>query len=356
MVVAKSEPKNQAGSRPANVPIVPPQVVMLQMANAYRVSQSIHVAAKLGIADLLANGAKSIPDLAAATQTHPQSLYRLLRALASMGIFAETEAGEFELTPRAATLQSDTPGSLRDYAIVLGETWHWQTWGDILYSVKTGLPAFDHVYEMDFLDYLAQNPDLASAFDRSMITLLETIDNGILANYTFSTGTIVEVGIPGGYGDLLARILKSNPDLRGVFFDGAPGLELAKSLLVAQGVIDRCQLITGDVFESLPQGGDVYILKNLIHDWSDADAAKVLQNCHAAMHDGSKALIVEMIIPPGNAPALGKIIDIEALIMSAGGYERTEAEYRSLLASAGLTVTNVIATRSPFSIIEAVRA
>ncbi|PSB25435.1 methyltransferase [Stenomitos frigidus] len=354
MVVAKSDPRKQADDRATSAPTMPPQVAMMQMANAYRVSQAIHVAAKLGIADVLSDGAKSIPVLAAATQTHPQALYRLLRALASMGIFAETETGEFALTPRAATLRSNVPGSLRDYAIVLGETWHWQTWGDILYSVQTGQPAFDHLYGMEFLDYLAQHPDLASAFDRSMVSLLETIDNGILAHYTF-TKTIVEVGIPGGYGSLLARILKADSSLSGIFFDLAPGIALAQSLLTAQGVSDRCQLTTGDVFESLPQGGDVYILKNLIHDWDDDTAGKILQNCRKAMHETAKLLVVEMLIPPGNAPALSKIIDIEALIMSAGGYERTEAQYRSLFAIAGLTVTKVIATRSPFSLIEAVR-
>ncbi|HEY9659746.1 MAG TPA: methyltransferase dimerization domain-containing protein, partial [Allocoleopsis sp.] len=163
----------QTEPRPANVPALPPQVMMLQMSNAYRVSQAIHVAAKLGIADLLADGAKDSATLAEATHTHAQSLYRLLRALASLGIFAETETGEFELTPRAATLQSEVPGSLRDYAIVIGEAWHWQTWGNILYSVKTGQPAFNHLYGMEFLDFFADHPDLANTFDRSMVSLLE---------------------------------------------------------------------------------------------------------------------------------------------------------------------------------------
>jgi O-methyltransferase domain/Dimerisation domain len=358
MVVAKSEkPKDQAELHSTNTPIMPPQVVMLQMANAYRVSQAIHVAAKLGVADFLADGPKSIPVLAEATQTHPQSLYRLLRALASMGIFTENETGDFELTPRAATLRSNTPGSLRDYAIVIGEMWHWRTWGEILHSVKTGQPAFDHVYGMKSSDYFSQNPDIASAFDRSMVSLIETIDTSLLANYHFSTfDEIVEVGIPGSYGDLLARILKSNPSAHGVFFDLAPGIELAKVSLTVQGVFDRCQLIVGDVFESLPKGANMYILKNLIHDWNDEDAGVVLRNCREAMDDTAKLLVVEMLVPPANTPALGKIVDIEALLMTTGGYERTELQYRSLFSSVELTVTNVISTRSPFSIIEAIRA
>ena len=354
MVVTNSE---KASSRPTGAPSMPPQVAMLQMANAYRISQAIHVAAKLGVADLLTDGAKSISTLAEATQTHPQSLYRLLRALSSMGIFAETEAGDFEMTSRGETLQSGGSGSLRDYAIVAGEQWHWQTWGDVLYSVKTGKPAFDHVYGMEFLDYFVQNPDLASTFDRSMVSLLETIDTSILANYDFSnSGTIVEVGIPGGYGSLLARILTANPVLQGVFFDLAAGLGMAKTLLTDQGVLDRCQLVEGEPFSSFPEGGDLYILKNFIHDFDDHDAGRVLNNCRAAMSDTAKLLVVEMVIPPGNAPALGKIVDIEALIMSSGGYERTEAQYRSMFAGAGLKVTNVISSRSPFSIVEAVCA
>ena len=336
MVVTNSE-KPKADVRPTGAPTMPPQVVMLQVANAYRVSQAIHVAAKLGIADLLVNGAKSIPALAEATQTDPQSLYRLLRSLASMGIFAETETGDFELTPRGATLQSGVSGSLRDYAIVAGEQWHWQTWGDVLYSVKTGKPAFDHQYGMEFLDYFAQNPDLADTFDRSMVSLLETIDTSILANYDFSSfGTIVEVGILGGYGNLLARILTANPVLRGVFFDLAPGLELAKHVFADQGMLDRCQLVEGDIFESLPKGGDVYILKNFIHDFDDQDALRVLTHCCDAMDDTAKLLVVEMVIPPGNAPALGKIVDIEALIMSSGMSEPKPSIDRCLLPQAYL--------------------
>lgn len=357
MVVAKSDtPKNSAESRPPTPSGMPPQVAMLQMANAYRVSQAIYVAAKLGIADLLANGEKSVSVLAEATQTHPQSLYRVLRALSSLGIFAETEPGTFMLTKRAATLQSDVNGSLRDYAIVIGEPWHWSTWGEISYSVKTGEPGFDRVFGTSPSAYFAQHPDLASRFDQSMVGLLQAMDNGILNGYDFSAfGTIVEVGIPGSNGTLLAQILKQNPNLRGVFFDAASRLELVSATLEAQGVLDRAQLIAGDGLTSLPEGGDVYLLKNLIHDYSDEQARKILSHAVAAMSQDSKLLVVEMIIPVGNAPSVGKIVDIEALMTTQGGYERTEAQYRSLFSSAGLTITNIISTRSPFSILEAAR-
>ncbi|MGG6265197.1 methyltransferase [Leptolyngbya sp. AN03gr2] len=334
---------------------IPPQVMMLQMANAYRTSQAIHVAAKLGIADHLISGPQNIQVLAEATQTEPRSLYRLLRALASMGIFAETETGEFELTPRAETLITSAPNSLRDYAIVIGEDWHWQMWDDVLYSVKTGLPAFDHQHQMPFEEYYQNNPAIAAQFDRSMVSLLDNVDSSVFAGYDFSLfNTVVEVGIPGNYGKLMAQLLQVNPHQSGIIVDAESGLNACKTYLKQQGVIDRCQFISGDAFQPMPKG-DVYILKNLIHDLNDDRAQEVLKQCCTAMNHDATVLLVEMLVPPSNEPALSKIVDMEALIMSTGGYERTEAQYQVLLASVGLTVSHVIPTRSPFSIIEAVR-
>lgn len=354
MVVAKSQnPTHQAESSRGNPPALPPQVRMLQMANAYRVSQAIHVAAKLGVADVLADGAKSIRHIAQETQTHPQFLYRLLRALASMGIFAETETGNFELTPRAALLQSRVPGSLKEYAIVIGEAWHWNTWGEILHSVQTGEPAFDHFYHSEFADYLEQHPEQKQTFERSMVSLLETIDATVMKAYDFSAAsTIVEIGIPGSHGGLLVRILQANPLARGIFFDTASNLPQTQRILSEQSLLDRCQLAPGEVFEKVPEGGDLYILKNFIHDFDDQTASRTLKNFRAVMANTAKLLVVEMLVPPGNTPGLSKIVDIEALLMSAGGYERTEAQYRSLFESVGFNVSNVYSGPSPFSIIE----
>jgi hypothetical protein len=356
MVTANSDfSTNQPPSRASQSSGMPPQVMMLQMANAYRTSQAIHVAATLGIADHLTDGAKSIQDLAQATHTQPQALYRLLRALASMGIFAETETGDFELTPRAETLKTSAPNSLRNYAIVIGEEWHWQMWDDLLYSVKTGHPAFDHQHNMEFTDYYNQNPTVAEQFDRAMVSLLENMDASILTGYDFSNfKTVVEVGIPGSYGKLMARLLNEYPNLQGIIVDLEPGITATRSCLESQRVLDRCQVMAGDPFEAMPSG-DLYILKNFIHDLNDDRARVILNHCHAAATTNAKVLLVEMLVPPLNEPGLSKIVDMEALIMSDGGYERTETQYKSLLASAGFTVTNVISTRSPFSIVEAIR-
>lgn len=359
MVVSKQEnPQNLTGPPPQGPGGMPPQVKMLQMMNAYRLSQSISVAAKLGIADLLADGPKSKEELAQATGTHAQSIYRLLRALASFNIFAEDENGLFELTPRAALLQTNVPGSIRGYATVIGEDWHWRMWGGVLHSVKTGEPAFDEIFGMEFEDYYKQNPEVAKNFDAAMISALGMTDTAIIGNYDFSSmdGKIVDVGTGGGDGNLIASILKKNPTLEGVFFDTPARIEQPKRVIEAAGLGERCELVTGDVLESFPSGGDAYIIKNLIHDYDDERAVKILKNCHQAIKDNGKLLIVEMVIPAANEPSLAKILDVEALIMTAGAIERTEEQYRNLLEAAGFHVANLISTRGPMTIIEAVPA
>lgn len=351
MVLSKQEkPKNL--TPPQGPGGMPPQVRMLQMMNAYRLTQSISVAAKLGIADLVADGPKSSEELARATGTHAPSLYRLLRAVASFGIFVEDENGLFGLTPRAAMLRTNVPGSIRAYAIVQGDEWHWRMWGGILHSVKTGEPAFDHLYGMDFQEYYEQNPEVAKKFDAAMVGVLGMTDAAITANYDFSSaGKVVEVGTGGGDGNLIAAILQKNPTVQGVFFDLPARIEQARVTAAAVG--DRCEFAGGDVLQSLPPGGEVYILKNLVHDYDDERAIKLLKNCHEAIAENGKLLVVEMIVPPGNEPSLAKIVDVEALIMTAGAIERTEEEYRQLFDKSGFKLTKVISTRSPMSIIEA---
>ncbi len=354
MVVSKDKP--QLTGPPAQAAKgVPPQVKMLQMMNAYRLSQSISVAAKLGIADLLADGPKNSEELAQATGTHASSLYRLLRSLASFGIFAEDETGRFGLTPRAAMLQTNVPGSIRAYAIVTGEEWHWRMWGGILHSVKTGEPAFDHLFGMEFQDYYNQNPEVAKNFDGAMVSVLGMTDAAIVTNYDFSSiDKVVDVGTGGGDGSLIASLLKKNPKMQGIFFDLPDRIAKVKDLIKDEGLEERCELVAGDVFESFASGGGAYIIKNLIHDYDDERAIKLLKNCHDAIAENGKVLAVEMIVPPGNEPSLAKIVDVEALIMSAGAIERTEGQYRDLFEAAGFKLTNVISTRSPMSILEAV--
>ena len=353
MTIAKP---NKPQSAPPQSKGMPPQVQILQMMNAYRLTQNISVAAQLGIADLLADGSKSVVELAQETKSHPQSLYRLLRTLASFDIFAEVEGQKFRLTPRASLLKTDAPGSLRGYATVMGAEWHWQMWKNVLHSVKTGESAFASIYGMSFEDYYEQHPEDAKNFDAAMKGALTLSDRSILGSYDFSGFSKVVDLASGGQGDgeLIATILQKNHDVTGIHFDTPARLASAKTTVENKSVGDRCELVGGDFFESVPPGGDAYIVKNLIHDYDDDTAGSILSNLRSAIADNGKLLIVEMIVPPGNEPSLAKILDVEAMIMSPGAIERTAEEYGQLLNKAGLEITRIIPTKSPMSIIEAI--
>jgi ubiquinone/menaquinone biosynthesis C-methylase UbiE len=335
---------------------MPPQVMILQMMNAYRLTQNISVAAQLGIADLLADKPKSVVELAKETETDCQSLYRLLRTLASFEIFAEIEDQHFCLTPRAFLLKTNAPGSLRGYAMVMGADWHWQMWKDILHSVKTGESAFEAVYGMGFEDYYQQNPEDAKNFDAAMKGALTLSDRSIIGAYDFSDfNKVVDIAGGGqGDGELIASILQKNQAVTGVHFDAPMRIEEAKAAIANKSVGDRCELVGGDFLESVPAGGDAYIVKNLIHDYDDIKAGKILSNLRQAISENGKLLVVEMIVPPGNEPSLAKILDVEAMIMTPGAIERTAEEYRQLLAKSGFEVNQSIPTKSPMSIIEAI--
>jgi hypothetical protein len=351
-----SQPKKPLSPPPQAQRGMPPQVMILQMMNAYRLSQNISVAAQLGIADLLADKPKSVVELAAKTATHPQSLYRLLRTLASFDIFAELEKQQFCLTPRAALLQSDIPGSLRGYAMVMGADWHWQMWKDILYSVKTGNSAFEHLQEMGFEEYYQQHPEVAQNFDAAMKGALTLSDRSILASYDFSGfHKVIDIAAGGqGDGELIASILKQNQTVTGIHFDHSSRLEKATTAVKNKLISNRCDLIGGDFLVSVPAGGDAYIVKNLLHDYDDAKVGKILDNLHQAINKNGKLLVAEMIVPPGNEASLAKILDVEALLMTPGAIERTAEEYSQLLAKSGFKVTQIIPTKSPMSIIEAI--
>jgi ubiquinone/menaquinone biosynthesis C-methylase UbiE len=331
---------------------MPPQLAVLQMASGYWVSRSIYVAAKLRIADLLKDSPKSCDELATATGTNAPSLYRVLRALASLGVFAETELNHFTLTPLATCLQSDTPNSVRARVIMLGEE-QYRAWGELMHSVQTGGSSFEHIYGMNLFEYLAQNPESAKIFDESMTNLSVIQSAAIAASYDFSSiQTLVDVA--GGQGLLIASILKSNPTLKGVLFDQPHVIERAKRFLEAEGVLERCQLAAGNFFESVPEGGDAYILKYIIHDWDDERAIAILKQCHKVMPANGKILVAEQVIPPGNEPFRGKFLDLNMLVMTPGGRERTEAEYRALFEKAGFKLTRIVPTQDEMSIIEGI--
>ncbi|MGE5655628.1 MAG: methyltransferase [Actinomycetota bacterium] len=333
---------------------ISPQQALLQMTTGYWLTQSIYVAAKLGIADLLKEHPKTAAELAIATNTHTDSLYRLLRALASLGIFAETEPGWFSLTPIAECLQTDVPHSLRHWAILCGQH-NYQAWGHLLHSVQTGQPGFNHQFGIDLWTYFSQNPDASATFDAAMLNLSRDLSQAIISAYDFSGfSKLVDVG--GGRGGLLFPILQAYPHLQGILFDQPAVIEGVQQnpTPMAAGFSDRLSLIGGNFFESVPTGGDAYLLKHIIHDWGDADCAKILTNCRTVMADKSRLLLVEAVIAPGNEPSLGKLLDLEMLAIVAGGRERTQAEYQALLASTNFELVRIVPTQSAVSILEAV--
>jgi hypothetical protein len=333
---------------------VPPQMAMLKMISGFWISRSIYVAAKLGIPDLLQEGAKTAEELAQATGTHARSLYRVLRALASVGVFSEEDGGRFALTPLSTVLQTNTPGSIRWFTISeLGEE-HYPAWGDLMHSVKTGGIAFDHVFGMDVWEFFQKNPDNARLFNDSMSGMTAAANEAIMSQYDFSSfKKIVDIG--GGHGGLIISILKANPELRGVLFDSPSVAEGARQRLESAWLTNRCESVAGDFFKSVPTGADGYILKWIIHDWDDERATAILRNIRDAITGDGKLLVVDVVIPPGSEPHFGKFIDLNMLVMT-GGHERTEQEFRQLFATSGFNLNRVVRTESPFSIVEGMPA
>ena len=332
----------------------PPDAVVKDLLFGAVLQRSVAHVARLGIADLLAAGPATAEDLAQRTGTHAPSLYRLLRYLAGAGLFEETAGRRFALTPLSQTLRADVPGSVRDFAVMLGEKWIWDAWWELPYSVATGGIAHDKVQGKGTFAYFEANPEAGAIFNRAMTGLSRAAVPAIAPAYDFSgAGTLVDIA--GGHGYLLAGILKANPRLKGILFDLPYVIENAGALLKAEGVADRVVCKSGDFFKAVPSGGDVYMMKHIIHDWDDARCVTLLRNVGAAMHPDGRVLIIEMVVPEGNAPGPAKSLDMMMLLME-GGKERTPAEYEALYAAAGLRLTRIIPTPSPYSIVEGARA
>ncbi|MBE9043761.1 methyltransferase [Pleurocapsales cyanobacterium LEGE 10410] len=350
MTTTTDAPKGQQAKV---LPNVPPPIAMLRFLGGFRVARIIYVVAELGIADLLADEPKSVAELAQATEAHEQSLYRVMRSLASVGIFAEDE-GKFKLTPPAEFLRGDTPGSLRDAIKFLGQDWHWEVWGELPYSIETGKPAFDHLFGQGLFDFYL-DPEAAKTASDSKVSISSRASNSLLTNYDFSdTKTVVELGIFAGAGSTLIPLLKAHPQMKGILFDFESAIAAAKPAIEQAGLSDRCELVAGECVKTVPSGGDTYILMFTIHNWDDERAIKILQNCRQGITDTGKLLLVEMILPEGNEPFVGKLIDIESLLTTPGGRERKAEEYRDLLTKAGFEVSRIIPTQTANSIIEAV--
>lgn len=331
-----------------------PQKALLQMASGYWVSQALYVAAKLGIADLLKDSSKCCDELATTTGVNAGALYRLMRGLASMGVFSEQEHGYFSLTPLAACLQSDVPGSMRAIVIMVGGEYY-QSWGNFLYSIQTGKSAFEHVYGMPLFQYYAQNPELGKMYDQAQKSGSAAARAEILRSYDFS-GISKMVDVGGGNGSLISSILKANPAMQSVLFEQPSVIAEAKDLIEAEGVSERCELVAGDFFASVPSSGDAYMLRYILHNWDNERAIAILKNCHRAMLENGKLLVIEQVIPSGNEPFIGKLLDLHMLVLFPGGCERTESEYQALFEASGFKLTKVFPTRANVSVLEAIKA
>jgi len=333
------------------LPDVAAQRTLSQLLMGNRIQQAIYVAAKIGIADLLKNGPKTAADLASAIDCNSDAVYRLLRALAGYGIFAEEEDHRFALTPMARLLQSGSRGSLKAAALWSG-TIAYPVFGGLEYSVRTGLPTFDQIFGAEFFEYLAANPDLGALFDEFMARQTAMLVSSLPALYDFS-GTEIVADIGGGRGELLAAILRSNPGTRGLLLDQPRVIAKAAMYLEEAGVSSRCQTIAGNLSEGVPYGADLYLLKSIVHSGSDETAITWLRNCRRAMTDQGRLLLVEYVIPSGNDPHPGKMMDVLMLLGTHGGRERTEGEFKSLLAAADFSLARIIPTETFYSVIEA---
>ncbi len=330
---------------------LPPHAQLVQMAMAHWISRILYVAAKLDLADHLANAARSADELAGPTGTHAPSLYRFMRALGHLGLLTEDAAHRFTLTPLGLALKSGAPGSARASILTLASDWMSHGWGHLLYSVQTGKSGFDQSLGMPFFDWLAKHPEKVSLFSETMVGIHGAEPAAVSAAYDFSGfSTIVDVG--GATGHLLTTVLGRYSVPRGILYDLPHVVRDAPALIESRSLTDRVTIESGSFFEKVPDGGDAYLLSHIIHDWSENQCLTILGHCRRAMKPQSRLLIIEMVLPAGDIPHPGKVLDMMMLV-GPGGQERTEQEYGTLLSKAGLRLTRVVPTASPVSVVEA---
>ena len=333
---------------------LPPHAQLVQMAMAHWVSHIVYVAADLSLADHLAKGPKTADELAGPTKTHAPSLYRLMRTLASLGIVAEDPTYRFALTPLGEALKSGAPGAARATILTVASDWWTRGFEQLRYSLETGKSGFERSLGMPIFDWLAQHPKEASMFSETMVGVHGAEPPAVAAAYDFSGFTaIVDVG--GATGNLLTTILSQYSGVHGILYDLAHVVRDAPALIQARGLENRVTIESGSFFEHVPSGGDAYLLSHIIHDWSEAQCLTILGHCRRAMKPTSRLLIIEMVLPAGNTPHPGKLLDMMMLV-GPGGQERTEQEYGTLLDKARFRLTRVVPTESAVSIVEAVLA
>jgi O-methyltransferase domain/Dimerisation domain len=329
---------------------LPPPAQLMNFIVGKWISKPIYVAAELGIADMLSDGPKNIEEIALLSQTHAPSLYRMMRALASVGIFSEVEEKKFELTVMAEFLKS---GAMRSIALMFNSDWSDKAWGCFMDSIKTGETAFETAHGLPVSEWLEENPHAAEVFNEANAVKAVNSNRAIIDVYDFSDiDTLTDVG--GGLGVLIAEILIANSSMNGIVADIPSVICKTKEIIKSRGLENRCKTVECDFFENIPIGGDAYLMSNILHDWSDEQCHVILKNCHKAMKPESKLLIVEMTIPPGNQPSICKLLDLEMLV-TTGGRERTEEEFKTLLDSSGFQFSRNIQTKAGVCIIESIR-
>ena len=333
---------------------LPPPARMLQLITGYWISQAVGAAAMLGLADQLADGSRSASDVAASVNADTRSVHRIMRMLASIGVFTMDTNDQFGLTPLGDTLRTGVPGSMKNFAIAQTSPGHWLPWGQMSEAVRTGRSMSSSALGMELWDWYATHPEEGEFFNRAMGDLSAGVSGEVTRSYDFAAyKTVLDVG--GAHGILLGAILRANPHMRGILFDLPHVTATAADSLRAQGIEQRCDLVTGDFFASVPTGADIHLLKQIIHDWSDEECITLLRNCHRALKPAGKILLVEMVIPADNSQSMAQAMDLNMLVLLTGK-ERTELQYRDLLAAAGFKMERAIPTQSPFSIIEASRS
>ncbi len=326
-----------------------------KLVTGFWASQMIFAAAKLNIADALAKGPMKPEAIAKKVGAHAPSLFRVLRTLASLGIFAEDSKGRFKLTPMAQFLRSDHPTSLRDYVLMIVDDYNWLSWGELTHSVRTGETGFEHVFKMPGFDYLARHPEKERAFSAAMASVTRTSDQAIAKALPLAgVEHLVDVG--GAHGNLLTSVLRRHKKLKGTLFDLPQVVAAAPDAgFVSDPKIEaRCTLAGGSFFDSVPEA-DAYMMKSILHDWDDDSAVRILKSCRKAMAKSGRVFIIDFVIPKGNAPHPGKFMDINMMAV-AGGRERTKSEFETLLKRARLKLNRIIDADMPQSIVEAVRA
>jgi hypothetical protein len=336
-------------SDPTTVP--DPTMHVFQLATGYVISTALQLAVQVGVADQLAAGPQTTQQLAAATGTHEDALYRVLRALASVGVFDEVEPKRFALTPAADILRKDSPHSLHDIVLFIADPLHLRVYADAIESLRTGKPAAEKTLGKSVFEWFAEHPEYSSTFNNAMTNMSAAIVPAVLEAYDFGDiGVLVDVA--GGHGQVLTSILRKNPSMRGILMDLDHVIAGATRNIETAGVADRCQAVAGDFFKAVP-AGDAYVMKHIIHDWDDERAAQILRSIHTAMGPKQgKVILLEGVLAPGNEPGLGKIMDLEMLLLP-GGRERSAEEFRALFDRAGFDLVRIVPTKSPVCVIEA---